>query len=104
MLVSNQTKEQAIGYILKASIDTGSNTKDLKDLYYKLNQAIKNNHDISLNNHTTHDLMVLVNRESEVEETVIASIGNNLYYAYDMYTVEEAGDFYTAFKKILNFH
>lgn len=107
--VSYQNKEMAIGYILRASLDAGSTTKELVSLYYKLNEAMNdhikanrtNNESEMFNNYLTYDFMVFTNRELGADEKRISEIGSNLYYCYDMYTVDEAQGFHDAFKRIL---
>ena len=107
--MSYQSKEMSIGYILKAMIDAGSHTKELVSLYYKLDEAMNEHieankeqeNPMPFDNYTTYDFMVFINREQGMEEEQIQKIGSNLYYAYDMYTVEEAEEFYHSFKKIL---
>lgn len=104
--MSYQTKKQSIGYILRATLDAGSNTTDMKELYYKLDEAI--NQHISVNgghetidNYSTYDFMVFINRELGQDDEYIQKVGSALYYCYDVYTVGEAETFYDGFKHIL---
>lgn len=97
--MSYQSKEQSIGYILKAMIDTGSTSKEMKEVYNKLNDAIDSKQ--TLDNYSTYDHMIFTNRELGADDKRIKQLGLNLYYVYDVYTVEEAQGFYDAFKTIL---
>lgn len=107
--MSYQSKEMAIGYILKAMIDAGSNTKELVNEYYKLNEAMNDrieadeeqDNPMPFDNYLTYDFMIFTNRERGMDDKKISDIGRHLYTAYDMYTIEEAEGFYHAFKEIL---
>ena len=107
--MSYQSKEMSIGYILKAMIDAGSNTKELVSLYYKLNEAMNehieanrtNDESEMFDNYLTCGFMVFANRELGADEKRISEISSNLYYCFDMYTVDEAQGFHDAFKTIL---
>ena len=103
--MSYQTKEQSIGYILKAMIDTGSNRNELREVYLISKQGIKNvfeeSQDNRMNNYTTEVILQQTLRTIEKDDEYIANAVSNLYYGYDRFTVEEAGDFYEAFAVIL---
>ena len=103
--MSYQTKEQSIGYILKAMIDTGSNRNELREVYLISKQGIKNvfeeSQDNRMNNYTTEVILQQTLRTIEKDDEYIANAVSNLYYSYDIFTVEEAVEFYEAFKVIL---
>lgn len=104
-----QTKEMAIGYILKAMIDAGSKTKTLRDRYYKLDEVatetieayLADGKEVMFDNHTTNDLMIISFRELEISDKEIDDISRFLLSTFDLYTIEEAEEFYHAFKIIL---
>jgi len=103
--LSYQTKEQAIGYILKAVIDTGSSRQELREVYLVARQGIKemlegredNRMDNMLTNIILMDSLDTLEKDKEYSKKAEA----NLYDGYDRFTVEEAGDFFKAFAVIL---
>lgn len=97
--MSDQTKEQSIGYILKAMSDVGMDTKHIKNVYHDLDRAI--NEDDMMNNYSTYDLMIVTNRDQGLDDEKIKKIGSYLYGLYDMNTVGEAEGFYHSFVKVL---
>lgn len=102
--MSYQSKDQSIGYILKAMIDTGSNRNELREAYLVAKQGIKNvfeeSQDNRMNNYTTEVILQQSLRAIEKDEEYIKKAVSNLYYGYDRFTVEEAGEFFEAFKII----
>lgn len=99
--MSYQTREQSLGYILKALIDSGSKSSELKLFYSKLHKIYEMNQVEVLNNYSTYDYMVNVARDLKFNDERTKRTGSFLYNAYDIYTVDEAKEFYYSFKTIL---
>lgn len=104
--MSEQSKEMALGYILKAMFDLQMNSKKLKETKFKALEIIEeqeaaDGETIIFDNYSTQDLMVLVNRKLRMSDSDIDNISSELYYGFDSYTVEEAEEFYHAFATVL---
>lgn len=101
--MSYQTKEQSLGYILRAVLDVGSNTKELKNIYYKVLDIVEDHIKVngsfqSIGNYETHNFIITAMRELDIEYN---KIGMSLNWVYNDFTVAEAGEFYNSFKNIL---
>lgn len=104
--MSMQTKEQSMGYILKSMFDAGEKANFLTDYFGVLSEAIdqQTEHNPSykiIDNYVTNDFMLFTNKELGKDDMDIQRIAAFLHDAFDIYTVEEAEDFYQAFKVIL---
>ena len=96
--MSYQTKQQAIGYILKSTLDVGATTRELVTLYRELEETIDNQ--TVLDNYTTIDYAENVGRIVGLDNKRINAISSNLYYLYDTTSVEEAELLYQSFVSI----
>lgn len=104
--MSMQTKQQSMGYILKAIFDYGINTSDFGYYYYKIDEIVSSHlkHiSTDIDNYTTYDFMIIVFRESDIpnSEGVTSEVGSNLTANFDLYTVEEAEEFHDAIRDLL---
>jgi hypothetical protein len=92
--MSLQTKEQQIGYILKALYDEDIKIQEFYNAKIKLEEIVPV--DAELDNYTGMEILEELNRSVffDLEEAK-----KTLYGIYDMKTVQEAGGFYNHFMK-----
>lgn len=94
-----QTKQQSIGYILRAFLDNGSNTSELLRIFLELDKTIHDEGQTIGNNNTVNYLHYVMEYFRMGQERV-TKVNSSLYNAFDIYTEEEAQDFYEAFLMI----
>lgn len=103
--MSDQNREMAYGYIMKAMIDTGASTSILREIYLVSREEIKGMIDESandqMNNYSTGFVFNNALREIEKDNEYIKQAMFNLYNAFDRISIEEAEELYHAFSKIL---
>jgi hypothetical protein len=89
--MSLQTKEQQIGYVLKSLYELNINVQE----FDKAKAYLKENVDAKdvLDNWTGESYLKMVLDELALEDKYTEA-RSNLYYSYDMKTVEEAGTYY----------
>lgn len=93
--MSIQTREQAIGYVLKASLDSKIEANKLIDVALICSKKIYKN--VTMDNYETMKMMEIISGEMELSEEITDQLKSNLYHAFDMKTVEEAGDIFNGF-------
>jgi len=86
--------KQAMGYILRAFLDVGTNTKELRSIFSELMGVI--NKEYGIDNYDIIDYAKKLKLEKDHSGVITA-----MYNGFDLYTIEEAGGFYEAFKVVL---
>lgn len=96
--MSLQTKEQSIGYILKGVLDSGLPANYLVDVARKAKNVVPESNRIT--NEDTLDFAEKIGEFLEFSPEQVRELRGEIYYAFDMKTVEEAGDIFEAFSML----
>lgn len=96
--MSLQTKEQSIGYILKGALESDLPAKNLVDIARKAKTIVPKSNRIT--NEDTLDFALKIGEMLEFDSEQIRGLKREVYYAFDMKTVSEAGDIFEAFSSL----
>lgn len=96
--MSVQTKEQALGYLLQASLRSSLPAKQLVDVAISGNKLIED--DAEMNNYETVKALNIIVENLEIPKELGEQIISSLHYTFDMRTVGEAQNTYNAFENL----
>jgi len=96
--MSLQTKKQFIGYILKSFLDVGFSKQVLVDVSNDLHINLNHLEDHQYYNHDGYTIIEHVCKSLKIESEMEKDLKSALYWLHDEKTIEQAGEFYTAFE------
>lgn len=96
--MSYQTKNESIGYILKSVLNSDLPANMLLEVGKRAKKLIPERNDIE--NDDTLDYAAAVFKELGVDPKKIEELKSEIYYLFDIKTVEEAGEVFDAFSSL----
>lgn len=93
--MSHQTKEQSIGYILKALLNSKLPADEILDVVRLSKIFVEERTDIT--NEDTVKFWNLIAGKLQLDEALIQEIRSEIYYLFDVKTVEESEEYFAAF-------
>ncbi|MDR7240896.1 hypothetical protein [Neobacillus drentensis] len=88
--MSNQTKKESIGYILKGAMDSMVPANRIKDIAEIAFEVVPQSSQID--NYATSNYALRISDEIGLSKDIAADIKSGVWWAFDNWTVEEAGE------------
>ncbi|MGF7535244.1 hypothetical protein AAGG74_16440 [Bacillus mexicanus] len=97
--MSEQTKQESIGYIVKGMMDSAIPAKAVKKAIDLLWVMVPDQKDIT--NYDTSNFAVFVCEKLELDNELIRDINSSVYRAFDDTPVEGAGEYFRNFVSLV---
>ncbi|WP_027724644.1 hypothetical protein [Tuberibacillus calidus] len=95
--MSLQNKEQAIGYLLKSYMETELPASEMKKVNAIANDLLEAGK--TYGNYEVQQLVYVIGERLKFNKELIEDWNSEIYYSFDMKTVEEAEEYYYHLKK-----